>query len=93
MKELRAISNAWHEDAGFRAAVEEDPKAALASKGLDVDGPYDVQVAVNTDDTMHIVFPPDPNSDLDDGALDGVAGGWRGYPPNPQDTMPTIDIG
>ena len=88
MKELRAISNAWHEDAGFRAAVEEDAKAALASKGLDVDGPYDVQVAVNTDDVVHLVFPPDPNSELDDGSLDGVAGGWNGYPPQPDNMLP-----
>ena len=81
MKEspLRAISDTWHEDAGFRAAVEDNAKAALASKGLEIPGPFEVQVAVDTEDTLHMVFPPDPNTALADDALDGVAGGWGGW--------------
>lgn len=95
MKEspLRAISNTWHEDAGFRADVEENAKAALASKGLEIEGPFEVQVAVDTEDTRHMVFPPDPNAALDDGALDGVAGGWRGYPSNPPEIVPQLPPG
>ena len=77
---LHAISNMYHEDAGFRAAVEEDAKAALASKGLEINGPAEVSVAANTEDTVHVVFPPDPNMSLPDGALDAVSGGWGGYP-------------
>ena len=77
---LHAISNIYHEDAGFRAAVEEDAKAALAAKGLEIHGPAEVSVAVDTEDTVHMVFPPDPNMALPDGSLDAVSGGWGGYP-------------
>ena len=80
---LRAISDAWHEDADFRAAVEEDAKAALASKGLEIHGSTEVSVVVDTEDTAYFVFPPDPNETLSDITLDGVSGGatygdaWR----------------
>ena len=76
---LRAISDAWREDAGFRAAVEEDAKAALASKGLDVPGPAEVSVSVDTEDVTHIVFPPNPNEALSDTVLDRVSGGTFDY--------------
>ena len=76
---LHAISNMYHEDAGFRAAVEEDAKAALAAKGLEVHGPAEVSVAVDTEDTVHMVFPPDPNMALPDGELGAVSGGWGSY--------------
>ena len=72
---LRAISDAWHGDADFRAAVEEDAKAALASKGLEIHGSTEVSVVVDTGDTAHVVFPPDPNETLSDIMLDGVSGG------------------
>ena len=72
---LRAISDAWHGDADFRAAVEEDAKAALASKGLEIHGSTEVSVVVDTEDTAHVVFPPDPNETLSDITLDGVSGG------------------
>ena len=77
---LHAISNIYHADAGFRAEVEEDAKSALATKGLEIHGPAEVSVAVDTEDTVHVVFPPDPNMALPDGALDAVSGGWGGYP-------------
>ena len=54
---LRAISDAWRQDAGFRAAVEEDAKAALASKGLNIPGPAEVSVAVDTEDVTHFCVP------------------------------------
>ena len=78
---LRAISDAWHGDADFRAAVEEDAKAALASKGLEIHGPAEVSVVVDTEDTAHVVFPPDPNETLSDIMLDGVSGGTSPTPP------------
>ena len=79
---LRAISDAWHGDADFRAAVEEDPRAALASKGLEIHGSTEVSVVVDTEDTAYFVFPPDPNETLSDITLDGVSGGtydWQRY--------------
>ena len=76
---LRAITDAWREDAGFRASVEEDAKAALASKGLEIPGPAEVSVAVDTEDVTHFVFPPDPNEALSDTVLDRVSGGTFDY--------------
>ena len=77
---FREISDLYHEDAEFRAAAENDARAALAERGYRLDGPGEVRLAVDTGDTTHVVFPPDPNASVPDGALDGVAGGWGGYP-------------
>ena len=72
---FREISKIYHEDAEFRVAAESDVRAALADKGFHIDGPGEVRFAVDTEDTTHIVFPPDPNAAIPDDALDGVAGG------------------
>lgn len=73
---LEAIARSYREDAEFRAAVETDARAALAARGLDVaDWRGELRVAVDTGETVHVVFPPDPHAVLPDGALDGVAGG------------------
>ena len=77
---IRAIAKIWREDADFRAEVETDPKAALASRGLEIDGPADVRVVADTEDTVHFVFPSDPDAALPESALDGVAGGANGRP-------------
>ena len=77
---FRKISDLYHEDAEFRAAADRDARAALADKGVRLDGPGEVRLAVDTGDTTHVVFPPDPNASVPDGALDGVAGGWGGHP-------------
>ena len=74
---IREISKIWREDAGFRAEVEADPKAALASRGLEIDGSAEVRVVADTGDTVHFVFPSGPDAALPDGALDGVAAGQR----------------
>ncbi len=77
----RAVFEAWRDDPDFRTRIEHDPKAALAAKGIDL--PCDeVRVAVDTPQTCHIVFPPDPNAipnaTLSDEALEAVAGGRHG---------------
>ena len=72
---FRKISELYHEDAGFRAAADRDARAALAEHGVHFDGPGEVRLAADTGDTVHIVFPPDPNASVPDDALDGVAGG------------------
>ena len=77
---LRKISELYHEDAGFRAAADRDARAALAERGFRLDGPEEVRLAANSEETTYVVFPPPPNAAMPDGALDGVAGGWGGYP-------------
>ena len=72
-----AVLQAWREDAGYRARVEANPKAALAEKGLDLTAD-DVRVAVNSPGVVHVVFPSSPDGALPDGAMDGVVGGISG---------------
>ena len=72
---FREISRLYHEDADFRAAADKDARAALAEQNVHFDGPGEVRLAADTEDTMHIVFPPNPNASIPDDALDGVAGG------------------
>ena len=72
---FREISRLYHEDAEFRAAADKDARAALAEQNVHFDGPGEVRLAADTEDTTHIVFPPNPNAAIADDALDGVAGG------------------
>ena len=74
--QFRAISRLCHEDAEFRAAADEDARAALAERGVHFDAPGEVRLAVDTEDTTHVVFPPDPNAAIADEDFN-VAGGAR----------------
>ena len=66
----------WREDPEFRSRIEEDPKAALAENGIALPGGVeDVRLAVNSEETVHMVFPPDPNSAISDASLQNVVGG------------------
>lgn len=71
----RAIGDARENDPEFRALLEEDPRAALASKGLEVPQGTEVRVHANDSDTVYIAFPSDPNQLLSDISLDNVSGG------------------
>ena len=77
---IRRVADALENDAEFRAAMREDPNAAMAARGLD-EMHVDVRVVADTEDTFHVVLPPAPNADLADDELDSVAGGfhWTGH--------------
>ena len=72
---------AWREDAAWRARVEADPKAALAEKGVDMSGVDEVRVAVDTPETVHVVFP-DGSAPLSDDALERAVGGTSVWDPD-----------
>ena len=74
---IERLSERWRDDPDFRAQIEADPKAALASGGIAV-ASEEAVVAVDTEDTVHLVFPPDPNTDMADEELAGMAGGSSG---------------
>ena len=76
--QFREISRLYHEDADFRAAVDEDARAALADKGVHFDAPGEVRLTVDTEDTTHIVFPPDPNEAIADEDFNVTAGSRHG---------------
>lgn len=70
----------WQGDPEFRSRMEEDPKAALAENGIELPGGVeDVRLAVNSEETVHMVFPPDPNSAMSDASLQDVVGGTGGW--------------
>ena len=62
-------------DPEFRSQMNEDPHSAIARKGLVIPPEMDVRFHVNTPRTLHIVFPPDPNTTLSDETLSLISGG------------------
>ena len=66
----------WRGDPGFRSRMEADPKAALSEHGIEVPPGVDVRLAVDGEDVIHVIAPPDPNRAMSDDDLGGVAGGW-----------------
>ena len=69
----RAIGEARKNDPEFRALLEADPRAALASKGLEVPQGPEVRVHANDGDTLYVAFPSDPNRFLSDMSLENVS--------------------
>ena len=66
----------WQGNPEFRSRMEEDPKAALAENGIELPGRVeDVRLAVDSEETVHMVFPPDPNRAISDASLQDVVGG------------------
>lgn len=74
---IERFSERWRGDPEFRARAEADPKAALAAIGFEIPVGEAV-IAADTKDTVHIVFPPDPNAELTDDELAAAAGGSSG---------------
>ena len=54
---------------------EADPRAVLVENGFEVPPELDVSIVSDTPEVSHIVFPPNPNSELSDEDLTLVAGG------------------
>ena len=75
--QIAALSERWRNDPEFRAQAEADPKAALAAAGIAM-YTEEAVIAVDTEDTVHFVFPPDPNADLTDADLAAATGGSTG---------------
>jgi len=65
----------YRSEAAYRAAVDRDPREALQGIGMPIPAGVQVRIAADSDEVMHIVMPPDPNTDLADEALEMVAGG------------------
>ena len=70
-----AIWEAADRDPEFRARLVADPRAAMAEQGVEAPEALEFRVTVNDAETMHIVFPPDPNAALSDDTIQWVSGG------------------
>ena len=74
---LQALAAECRDDAAFRQRLEADPRAVLAQRSDLAELPegVDVRISHNTGDTMHLVFPANPNAALADTAIANVTGG------------------
>lgn len=72
---VAALGDAWRDDPALRARAEEDPLGVLAEYGVEIPEGADARIVANTDDTVHLCVPPDPNERLEDESLVGVSGG------------------
>jgi hypothetical protein len=62
-------------DSAFKAQLLNEPAAALAAAGVDLPEGVTVKVVENTESLFHLVLPRRPDGELDDAALDKIAGG------------------
>ena len=75
INQFRALVQRYHADPDYRRQVEADPVAAFREQGMELPSDIAVRVLANTDDTLYMVLPPDPNMDLGDEMLTAIAGG------------------
>ena len=72
---LANLAEAYNADADLRSRAEADPRAVLVENGFEVPSELDVSIVSDTPEVSHVVFPPNPNSELSDETLALVAGG------------------
>ncbi len=84
------LEESWRGDPGFRSRMEADPRAVLAEHGIEIPSGVDVRLAVDSEDTIHVVAPPDPNRAMSDAALGGVVGGTS-YPRTYEEWSARVD--
>lgn len=74
-QKMALYSKVWSDD-DFRAALEQDPKAALAQIGYQVPDNLEVRVVVDTENTKYFHIPEAPaEGEISDGELMHANGG------------------
>lgn len=72
----RELAERLRDDMDFRAEFKADPKSAVVAVGNSVPPDFlDIRVVEDTEDVVHFVLPPNPNSQLSDEYLSAVSGG------------------
>lgn len=71
---LQKILQRSGQDQAFRQRLVADPGAVLRAEGLDLPAGVQVRALENRPGLLHLVLPHRP-ADLDDAALDEIAGG------------------
>ena len=75
------------EDRKFRARLLSDPKGAIRQElGVSIPASMSIEVHEEGGMTAHLVLPP--NSRLNEGDLQAVAGGWAGLSADADDWNP-----
>ncbi len=76
----KIIQRCWEDD-GYQARFMKEPHAVLKEAGVEVPEGLQIKVVQNTDDVQYLAIPAKPGAasgELDDSALEGVAGGAGG---------------
>ncbi|MCY3911352.1 MAG: NHLP leader peptide family RiPP precursor [bacterium] len=74
----RSLIERAGEDAGFRAQLVANPKAAVKQEfGIDVPDYVNLQVHESSMSDLHLVLPPDPDAwvELDEETLEAISAG------------------
>ena len=66
----------YYGDTEFARKLDASPTATLKEEGLELPESVEVKLHKNSNNELHIVMPPDPTSELSEGALKNVAAGW-----------------
>ena len=78
---FREAVRRYHDDPDYRRRVDADPVGTFRESGVNfLDGVPDsveIQVRANTDETLYVVVPSDPNFDLTDENLSPLSGGLQ----------------
>ena len=75
LRTLLRVARSYRDDAEFRRRAASEPRAALAGMGLEIEPPeMEVRVCANTEDTVYVAMPPDPNVVLRDDQSNVVGG-------------------
>ena len=74
---LQGLARRYHEDEALRARIDSgDIGSVLGELGFPpLPSDITVQVAIDSNEVMHVVLPPDPNTDLSDSALASISAG------------------
>ena len=71
----KAVAKAWS-DTAYKEQLLNDPRAALASAGIDIPSEVEISVVEDSDSKKHLVLPvPPAEGELAEDRLGAVAGG------------------
>ena len=71
----KAVARAWS-DAEYKDQLLNDPRAALASAGIDIPSEIEISILEDSADKKHLVLPsPPPEGELADDRLATASGG------------------
>ena len=75
---LQTFADMYRSDEDFQSKVAADPIGVFKTHGITFGDEFSrahIAVVANTEEVVHLVLPPDPNSNLSDEALADVQGG------------------
>ena len=74
----KLVAKAWEDD-DFKAKLFAEPSVVFKENGVEMPEGVDVRLVENTAARVYFIFPPNPDGELTDEALDSVAGGGLSY--------------